>query len=152
MVERIRLIWRLINNRKKGNSVIMYTGIYIIHTYCVNSTMLSREFHGFSSYRQFNFSFNSLLKLTKGISKHRITGPFVRGNHRLAVDSPHEGTISGWRFHIMTSSHMITSVNSLRPSYMSRQQRPSLVQLMACSLFGTRPLSEPMMQYCQLDP
>ena len=45
-------------------------------------------------------------------------------------------------------------VNSLRPSdaYMRHQPRPSLVQMMACHLIGAKPLSEPMLYYCQLDP
>ena len=29
---------------------------------------------------------------------------------------------------------------------------PSLVQVMACRLFGAKPLSEPMLDYCQLNP
>ena len=29
---------------------------------------------------------------------------------------------------------------------------PSLVQIIACHLFGAKPLSEPMLAYCQLDP
>ena len=42
-------------------------------------------------------------------------------------------------------------VNSLRPSDANRrhQPRPSLVQIIACCLFGTKPLSEPMLEYCQ---
>ena len=45
-------------------------------------------------------------------------------------------------------------VNSLGLSgaYMRHQRRPSLVQIMACRLFGTKPLSEPMLYYCQLNP
>ena len=27
-----------------------------------------------------------------------------------------------------------------------------LVQIMACRLFGAKPLSQPMLRYCQLDP
>ena len=45
--------------------------------------------------------------------------------------------------------------NSLRPSnaYMCHRPIPSLVQLMACRLFSTeKPLFEPMLPYCQLDP
>ena len=43
-------------------------------------------------------------------------------------------------------------VNSLRPSgtYIFHQTRPSMVQIMAGSLFCTMPLSAPMMTYCQL--
>ena len=45
-------------------------------------------------------------------------------------------------------------LNSLRPSdaYMRHQPRPWMVQIMACRLFGAKPLSEPMPYYCQLDP
>ena len=46
------------------------------------------------------------------------------------------------------------SLNSLRPNdaYMHHQPRPSLVQIMACCLFAAKPLSEPMLYYCQQDP
>ena len=45
-------------------------------------------------------------------------------------------------------------VNSLRPSdaYMRQQPRTSLVQIMVCHLFGAKPLSKPMLEYCQLNP
>ena len=45
------------------------------------------------------------------------------------------------------------SIHSLRTSdaYMRHQSRPSLVQIMACRLLGSKPLSEPMLHYCQLD-
>ena len=41
-------------------------------------------------------------------------------------------------------------LNSLRPSdaYMRRWTGSSLVQIMACRLFGAKPLSEPMLEYC----
>ena len=44
--------------------------------------------------------------------------------------------------------------NSWRMSdaYMHQYTMPSLVQIMACRLFGDNPLSEPMMVYCQFDP
>ena len=46
------------------------------------------------------------------------------------------------------------SVNSLRPSDILMHQyiMPALVQIMACHLFGAKPLSEPMLPYYQLDP
>ena len=45
-------------------------------------------------------------------------------------------------------------LNSFRPSdaFMHHQARPSLVQMMARHLFGSKPLSEPMLAYCQLNP
>ena len=44
-------------------------------------------------------------------------------------------------------------INSLRPSdaAMHQQTRPSLVQMMSCHLFGIKPLSEPVVVYCQMD-
>ena len=44
-------------------------------------------------------------------------------------------------------------VNSLRLSdaYMHQYNIQTLVQIMACRLFGAKPLSEPMLPYCQLD-
>ena len=35
--------------------------------------------------------------------------------------------------------------------YMRRRTGSALVQVMACRLFGARPLTEPMLAYCQLD-
>ena len=45
-------------------------------------------------------------------------------------------------------------LNSLRPSdtYMHQYNIPTLVQIMACHMFGNKPLSELMLPYCQLDP
>ena len=44
-------------------------------------------------------------------------------------------------------------VNSSPPSaaYMCQWIGSSLVQIMACRLFGAKPLSKPMLDYCQLD-
>ena len=45
-------------------------------------------------------------------------------------------------------------VNSSPPSaaYMRQWTGSALAQIMACRLFGTKPLSKPMLAYCQLDP
>ena len=44
--------------------------------------------------------------------------------------------------------------NSSPPSaaYMHQWIRSALVKIKACRLFGTKPLSKPMLDYCQLDP
>ena len=44
--------------------------------------------------------------------------------------------------------------NSLKPSdaYMHQQTKPPLIQIMARHLFSAKPLSEPMLIYCQLVP
>ena len=45
-------------------------------------------------------------------------------------------------------------VKLISPSaaYMRQRIGPALVQIMACRLFGAKPLSKPMLGYCQLDP
>ena len=43
-------------------------------------------------------------------------------------------------------------VNSLSDAYLHQYNTPTLLQIKACRLFGTKPLSEPMLPYCQLDP
>ena len=54
------------------------------------------------------------------------------------------------------TGHLITHPsgdhNSLKPrdAFMRHQTRPSLLQIMACRLFGAKPLTEPM-YHCQLD-
>ena len=49
---------------------------------------------------------------------------------------------------------MLVAINSLRLSdaYMRQQTKPPLVQIVACHLFSAKPLPEPVMTYCQLDP
>ena len=39
-----------------------------------------------------------------------------------------------------------------KAAYMHRWIGSSLVQILACRLFGTKPLSEPMLAYCKLHP
>ena len=49
---------------------------------------------------------------------------------------------------------LLTWFNSSPPSaaYMCQRIGVALVQIMACRLFGVKPLSKPMLGYCQLDP
>ena len=56
--------------------------------------------------------------------------------------------------HALVTQEVDPIINSLRPSdpYIHQVTRPSLVQIMACCLHGTKPLSEPMLGYFLLDP
>ena len=51
-------------------------------------------------------------------------------------------------------SHIVTDVDSSKPSDANIRQKTTspFVQIMACCLFGDKPLSEEMMDYHQLDP
>ena len=60
-----------------------------------------------------------------------------------------------WSLYLPTTAFLLWSkwylINSLRPNdaYIRQWTKPSLVQTMACHLFDTKPLSEPMLIYCQ---
>ena len=52
---------------------------------------------------------------------------------------------------ILALSELINS-SPASAAYMRQWTGSALVQIMACRLFGTKPLSEPMLGCCQLDP
>ena len=89
---------------------------------------------------------------------------FVRGIHRWPVNHPHRGPVtqkmfpfddvimsyitgSDWHF----SGASFNSLN-LIGAYMRQHNIPTVLQIMACPLFNTKPLYWPMLVYCQLDP
>ena len=47
---------------------------------------------------------------------------------------------------------ILSNSSPLSAAYMRQWIRSALVQVMACRLFGAKPLSKPMLGYCQLDP
>ena len=57
------------------------------------------------------------------------------------------------QFYVTIWHHSPQWVNSSPPicAYMHQWTGPALVQVMACHLFGDKPLPEPMLSYCQLD-
>ena len=66
---------------------------------------------------------------------------------------------SYWRRRVINShginyGYWLCEINSCPPSAANMLQwgGPALVQVMACRLFGAKPLPEPMLTYCQLDP
>ena len=54
----------------------------------------------------------------------------------------------------LSPKDLFASFNSLRPSDANMRHQPisSLLQIMACRLAGDKPLSEPILEYCQLNP
>ena len=54
----------------------------------------------------------------------------------------------------VTNEWLLNCLNSSPSSavYMRQWIGSALVQIMACRLFGAKPLSKPMLDYCQLDP
>ena len=59
-----------------------------------------------------------------------------------------------FRFSVILHFLSWIPVNSSPPgaAYMRQQIESALVQIMACHLLGAKPLSKPMLSYCQLDP
>ena len=63
----------------------------------------------------------------------------------------------GWKKYIIQFGYAMIdfhwNISSSRPSdaYMRQYIRPSLVRIIACRPFATKPLSEPMQIYCQFD-
>ena len=51
----------------------------------------------------------------------------------------------------MMNKHTMCLLRS-NDAYMRPNNIPTLVQIMACRLFGAKPLSEPMQAYCQVEP
>ena len=53
---------------------------------------------------------------------------------------------------VFVSFNNIINSSPLSDAYMHQWIGSVLVQIMACHIFGTKPLSEPMLGYCQLNP
>ena len=71
-----------------------------------------------------------------------------RAHYDVTVMIHHCNMGTGWK----TAARWLPQnlIKSLRPSdaYMRRWTGSSSVQIMACRLFGAKPLSEPMLEYC----
>ena len=64
--------------------------------------------------------------------------------------------VKTWLLYCFTKEWFLTLVGNiifLRPRYAYMRQRtmPSLLQIMACRLYGANPLSEPMLNHCYSD-
>ena len=59
-----------------------------------------------------------------------------------------------WFYKIKNNFMLSSSFNSTSPTAACLRQwmGSALVEIMACRLLGAKPLSEPMLSYCQLDP
>ena len=114
-------------------------------------------------------TFSGLLALCAGNSP--VTVEFHKGQWRVAlrfslicawikycVNNREAGDLRRYRLHydviVMATALTIELINSSCSSaaYMRRWTRSSLVQIIACRLFGAKPLTKPMLVYCQLEP
>ena len=77
--------------------------------------------------------------------------------HFTCRNSRHHHWMAHWRvlisYDIRVKLGGLTPINSYPPSavYTRLWNGSALVQVMACRLFGAKPLLEPMLAYCQLD-
>ena len=88
------------------------------------------------------------------------------GDPQLPEHRPLRGSNQVWHFRDVgslprildgqwnTMRHCTLSGDSSPPSatYMHQWTESALVQIMVCHLFGAKPLSQPVLDYCQLDP
>ena len=78
---------------------------------------------------------------------------FNRNSNIFILENVFENVVWKMVAILSRSQCVIPMIILLRPSdaYMRQQTIPSLVQIMACRLFGDKPLSEPMIVYCQME-
>ena len=57
--------------------------------------------------------------------------------------------IRTYNYHM--DSHLLVNSSPVSAAYMRQWTGSSLIQMVACCLFGTEPLAEPILTYCQLD-
>ena len=118
---------------------------------------MSHMRHGVSKHRQHNCLFCSLLNRLAAMKtlKHYITG-LLWGEF---TGNPWQRDREGFAkrlLHVMTQSwlHINPVLNPSPPSAAYKRQwiGSALVQIMACRLFGAKPLYKPMLICCRLDP
>ena len=68
-----------------------------------------------------------------------------------ACQIPQHHTTNSQHLVLLTRPQWVNSLR-LRDEYIPWSPRSSLVQIRACCLFDAKPLSEPLVAYCQLDP
>ena len=89
---------------------------------------------------------------SKKTSKLRVTGLCAgnspgTGEFSAQMASYAENVSIWWRHHVIFL-WLITSC----AAYMRQWIGSALVQIMACRLIGAKPLTKPLLAYCQLDP
>ena len=83
----------------------------------------------------------------------RLGKPFREGELPYVYDAKHccQLNISDWLSWYAIKSCFLLNSSPLSASYSRQWTWSALVQVMACRLFGAKPLPEPMLAYCQLD-
>ena len=98
-----------------------------------------------------------LTSIPRNISDH-LCYIYSQCMHTIDQDTPMTETTPYTDFKLKYAGYFDTPpampLNSSPPSstYMPRWTGSALVQIMACRLFGAKPLSKPMLGYCQLEP
>ena len=99
-----------------------------------------------------------LLDCTKALPEPKLTWHQKIQWHSSEISQPSITKVSikstSIKFHSNLPGANELSINSSPPSaaYTRQWIGSALVQIMACRLFGAKPLSEPMLGNCQLDP
>ena len=103
---------------------------------------------------------NNFIGIAQGIN---LNNEFENDTFRTIFVSPrhqwvhNQLTVATYENHTKSISNFYASMISINLSppgaaYMRKWIGWALVQIMACRLYGTKPLSKPMLGYCQLNP
>ena len=117
----------------RGNTIIYYDVIYVRKTGSHNWSI--------------KYSWNHPVLMKSFASKLKFHWRYVANSFRLWLGA--KQVTSHWPRYVI----LYVVINSLRPSdaYWHQYNIPTLVQIMACRLFCAKPLSGPMLPYCQLE-
>ena len=126
------------------------------------------ELDGVSDHQPHDCLFNRLFgRRSKKTSKPRVNGLCVgnspgTGEFPAQMASNAENASIWWRHHVVgiftdcilscTEHHYRSFLTPLSAAYTRQWTGSTLVQVMASRLFGAKPLPEPMVAFCQLDP
>ena len=93
-------------------------------------------------------------KSTKGSPDTKNIDPSTGFIWKMSVQMSPDWYVlsSGWTLKNMKSFIALLDINSPNAAYIRQWTGSALVHIMACCLFGTKPLTEPMLTYYQLHP
>ena len=130
--------------------IYWFTSARLVDIFCTKSdgshiyiAVTSYERHGVLTHRHHECLLNSLFRLTS--SKLHLADPVCEIIHQWSVDFPHKILI---RRKPCSCHDVFINLSPSSAAYMRRRSGSSLVQIMACRLFGSKPLSKPVLGYC----
>ena len=129
-------------------NVIIHSPPWLISC-CFQAFDWSSRFHAFADKPMMRLSSNLMGKLIMGLFNFWSRSSEFTLSHHFFVLFPHIDYLP-----IGFKSNLEDDIINSPPSaaYTHQWMGSALFQIMACCLFGAKPLSKPMLGYCELDP